>query len=48
MLKKTLSKSRLSPDTLDTVKMGVMLPRRARDQDTQTSMASFDLLLLLL
>lgn len=25
MLKKTLSKSRLSPDTLDTVKMGVML-----------------------
>lgn len=48
MLKKTLSKSRLSPDTLDTVKIGVMLPGRAqaRDQDTKTSLASFYLLLL--
>lgn len=28
MLKKTLSKSRLSPETLDKVKMGVMLQER--------------------
>lgn len=44
MLKKTLSKSRLSPDTLDKVKMGVMLPGRtqAHNQDTQpqTTLAS--------
>lgn len=38
MLKKTFSKSRLSPDTLDRVKMGVMLPGRAQvcDQHKQT------------
>lgn len=38
MLKKTFSKSRLSPDTLDRVKMGVMLPSRAQvcDQHKQT------------
>lgn len=38
MLKKTFSKSRLSPDTLDKVKMGVMLPGRAQvcDQHKQT------------
>lgn len=43
MLKKTFSKSRLSPDTLDTVKMGVMLPGRAqaRDQDTHASLDCF-------
>lgn len=43
MLKKTLSKSKLSPDTLDKVKMGVMLPERAQmhNQHTRTSLASF-------
>lgn len=42
MLKKTLSKSKLSPDTLDKVKMGVMLPERAQthNQHTRTSLAS--------
>lgn len=36
MLKKTFSRSRLSPDTLDKVKMGVMLPGRSilHDQNT--------------
>jgi len=49
MLKKTLSKSRLSPDTLDKVKMGVMLPWRAHacqnNEDAQTPLASLHLIL---
>ena len=41
MLKKTLSKSKLSPDTLDKVKMGVMLPGRAQTSDQDTQMLLF-------
>lgn len=44
MLKKTFSKSRLSPDTLDKVKMGVMLPGRAQAHDQETQ--AFDHLIV--
>lgn len=39
MLKKTLSRSRFSPDTLDTVKTGVMLPggkKKSHDQNNDS------------
>lgn len=45
MLKKTFSRSRLSPDTLDKVKMGVMLPERSilHDQNTGATGKSLSL-----
>lgn len=47
ILKKTLSKSRLSPDTLDTVKMGVMLSGKsqAHNEAIQSTLAIFNPLL---